>query len=92
MYFGRRYYDPVMGRWTTPDPADYSDGPNLYTYLQNNPLIYIDGYGLLSMPSWQDDKDAGVHLFQGVENTLQLIGADANYEEQNIPPFKGSAQ
>ncbi|MBN9378006.1 MAG: hypothetical protein BGO14_00790 [Chlamydiales bacterium 38-26] len=49
VYFGRRYYDPVMGRWTTPDPADYSDGPNLYTYLQNNPLIYIDGYGLDGM-------------------------------------------
>ena len=74
VYFGRRYYDPVMGRWTTPDPADYSDGPNLYTYLQNNPLIYIDGYGLFSLPSWQDAKDVGYGLRQGAERLGQGIG------------------
>ena len=44
------------------------------------------------MPSWQDAKDAGVQLLQGVENTIQLIGADANYEDQNIPLFKASVQ
>jgi RHS repeat-associated protein len=35
VYFGRRYYDPVIGRWTTPDPAGYADGPNLYAYVHN---------------------------------------------------------
>ncbi len=45
IYFGRRYYDPEIGRWVTPDPAGYADGPNLYAYVHNKPLIYIDPDG-----------------------------------------------
>jgi RHS repeat-associated protein len=44
-YFGRRYYDSETGRWITPDPAGYADGPNLYAYVHNKPLIYIDPDG-----------------------------------------------
>ncbi|WP_079978072.1 RHS repeat-associated core domain-containing protein [Criblamydia sequanensis] len=25
-YFGRRYYQPDIGRWITPDPAGFADG------------------------------------------------------------------
>lgn len=45
IYFGRRYYDPEIGRWTTPDPVGYADGPNLYAYVHNHPLAYIDPDG-----------------------------------------------
>jgi RHS repeat-associated protein len=31
IYFGRRYYDPLIERWTTPDPLSFADGPNLYS-------------------------------------------------------------
>jgi RHS repeat-associated protein len=48
IYFGRRYYDPAIGRWTTPDPAGYADGPNLYAYVHNHPLAYIDPDGQLA--------------------------------------------
>ena len=40
VYFGARYYDPEVGRFTTPDPAQH--GLNWYAYCNNNPLIYID--------------------------------------------------
>ncbi|MCL6613395.1 MAG: RHS repeat-associated core domain-containing protein [Firmicutes bacterium] len=43
VYFGARYYDPEVGRWTTVDPA--GDGMNWYAYCNNNPLIYIDTTG-----------------------------------------------
>ena len=46
IYFGRRHYDPEIGKWLTPDPIGYADGPNLYAYLHNNPLNAIDLYGL----------------------------------------------
>ncbi len=46
VYFGRRYYDPATGRWTTPDPIGFADGPNLYAYVKNNPLTHFDAYGL----------------------------------------------
>ena len=47
IYFGQRYYDPEIGRWTTPDPAGFIDGPNLYAYLHHNPLMSFDAFGLL---------------------------------------------
>ena len=44
--FGRRYYLPDLGRWMTPDPAGFTDGMNLYAYVQNDPLTSFDEYGL----------------------------------------------
>lgn len=46
VYFGRRFYDPETGRWLSPDPKGFDEGPNLYQFVQNNPLIYFDFYGL----------------------------------------------
>lgn len=48
IYFGYRYYDAEVGRWISPDPAGFIDGPNLYAYAHNNPLTYIDYFGLNS--------------------------------------------
>ena len=41
-HFINREYDPSTGRWLTPDPLGFTDGPNLYAYVHNNPLIYVD--------------------------------------------------
>jgi RHS repeat-associated protein len=38
LYFGKRYYSPELGRWITPDPLGFTDGPNLYAYVHNSPL------------------------------------------------------
>lgn len=48
LFFGARYYDPQIGRWISPDPLGTLDGPNPYAYLHNNPLNYVDRFGLLS--------------------------------------------
>lgn len=45
IYFGMRYYAPTLGRWTSPDPAGFIDGENLYRYLKNNPFKYVDPDG-----------------------------------------------
>ena len=45
IYFGKRYYDPGMGRWLTQDPAGFVDSMNLYQYVFNNPLRYADPNG-----------------------------------------------
>ncbi len=44
--FGRRYYDPTLGKWLTPDPLGLNAGPNLYAYLLNSPMTRFDEYGL----------------------------------------------
>ncbi|MEI8366366.1 MAG: RHS repeat-associated core domain-containing protein, partial [Parachlamydiaceae bacterium] len=51
--FAKRAYDPQLGIWLTPDPAGFADGPNLYAYVNNNPLIYVDPYGL-----WKEECEA----------------------------------
>ena len=50
IYFGRRYYDPEIGRWITPDPEGFTQGLNLYSYLLNDPLLKVDLYGLIVAP------------------------------------------
>jgi RHS repeat-associated protein len=43
-YFGKRYYDADIGRWTSVDPAkEFSD---LYSYTGGNPILLIDKQGL----------------------------------------------
>ncbi len=59
VYFGRRYLDPDIGRWTTPDPAGFADGPNLYAYLHHNPLTAYDAYGLLG-EAFTEGKEAAL--------------------------------
>ena len=52
-YFGARYYGSSMGRFMSPDPSGlmYADPTNpqslnLYSYVLNNPLKYLDPNGL----------------------------------------------
>jgi uncharacterized protein RhaS with RHS repeats len=45
---GQRYYDPKTGRWSSSDPAGNIDRPNLYTFARNNPMTYVDYFGLSS--------------------------------------------
>ncbi len=49
MYYGARYYDPLMRQFTQPDTIiqDVYDPQNLnrYSYVRNNPYKYIDPSG-----------------------------------------------
>ena len=53
IHFGRRDYDPSLGRWMTPDPVGLLDGPNLYAYVHNNPLTHFDPDGRLDWDAYQ---------------------------------------
>lgn len=58
IFFGRRYYEPETGRWITPDPLGFADGPNLYAYLHHNPLCSYDAYGCFDNDLNANDAEA----------------------------------
>lgn len=42
----RAGYDPTIGRWLSRDPIGEEGGVNLYRYVSNNPVKFIDPFGL----------------------------------------------
>lgn len=51
-YFGARYYDSELGRWLTVDPlATKYPAWSPYNYSLNNPLRYIDLFGMDAAPA-----------------------------------------
>ncbi|HXC68964.1 MAG TPA: SpvB/TcaC N-terminal domain-containing protein [Pyrinomonadaceae bacterium] len=57
-YHGARYYAPWLGRWTSCDPLTLVDGPNLYQYSRNRPLVLIDPNGTEGGDPSKDKKKA----------------------------------
>ena len=49
MYYGARYYDPLLGRFLAEDPWEGDLGNpqtlNKYAYVLNNPIKYVDETG-----------------------------------------------
>jgi RHS repeat-associated protein len=47
--FGYRFYDPATQRWLNRDPIGEEGGVNLYGYVENDPINFIDPLGLSSI-------------------------------------------
>jgi len=48
-----RWYDPGVGRWLSEDPIGFeARDPNLYRYVGNTPLHFMDAYGLREREPW----------------------------------------
>jgi RHS repeat-associated protein len=46
--YGYRYYDPLTGRWPSPDPIEEDGGLNLYGFVENNG---VNGWDILGQES-----------------------------------------
>ena len=81
-----RFYDPYIGRFTTPDPIGLAGGINLYQYAKN-PVGYIDPLGLtpVDAPGYNvyglydldiNGKPVGDPYYVGITNDLDRRTAE----------------
>ena len=54
IYYGYRYYDPQTGRWPSRDPIGEKGRINLYGFVGNNSLNYVDHLGLIPVDGWEE--------------------------------------
>ncbi len=82
-YYRNRMYSAELGRFLQRDPAGYVDGMNLYAYVENNPLMHRDPFGLWSWDfdfdfdfDWDFDFDGlAKSFFGGLGKGIEVIGA-----------------
>jgi uncharacterized protein RhaS with RHS repeats len=82
-FYGYRDYSPALARFTTVDPI--RDGTNWFAYVNNDPVNYIDLWGLadiviFSLPVTPFDK----HLFIGVRTEDGTVKTKSLYPESQI--------
>lgn len=77
-YYGRRYYAPWLQRWISADPAGAVDGWNLYAMVGNNPVSFVDEFGLNGD---LNDKIAN--------RTMSMLSASS---KNPLPPRKGKPE
>ncbi|WP_156810144.1 RHS repeat-associated core domain-containing protein [Nitritalea halalkaliphila] len=90
--FGARYFDPVIGRWTSVDPlADVAPGWSPYRAFYCNPIRYTDPTGMLesthtdedgNVVAVYDDGNNGVYRHSG-KGTKAEKSVKSNYNKNN---------
>ena len=81
-----RYYDSRIGRFLQRDPVGYSAGLNLYSYVGNNPLTFVDPLGLeKTQRFWNalDDFFFGLSNFSAGTSDWLSFGA-TNYIRERL--------
>lgn len=82
VYFGFRYYDPLLGRWITADPRGYTAGPNLYAYVMNNPIAHMDQYGHIAESVGTQSREFGKKVIRFGKKRIVAWGLKLFYVER----------
>jgi len=99
-----RVYDPILGRFLSPDPFVqsplFSQNFNRYTYALNNPLIYTDPDGeyffffLIPNISWSPKGGFSIGLTAGVGIPgvfSAQVGVGYNFKNNDFNAFVGAS-
>ena len=73
-YLRARSYQPTIGRFLTEDPAH--DGMNWYVYAANNPVMFIDPWGMaiVQLREWFDYQYNSAQQTYGASNISGSLG------------------
>jgi RHS repeat-associated protein len=92
--FGARDYDPSIGRWLNKDPIRFEGGWNLYAYVGNDPINFIDPDGLKAVGA---DRLAKALLnslretasgHKDIKQVLDMIESSNNAVVKTVPDHK----
>ena len=91
-YYRARFYKPDIGRFLQTDPLGYVNGMNLYTYVGNNPLNWIDPWGLLGFGiGISGSGGTGVGGTVGAQFVFDLDGNSGVFVHAGGGAFVGSS-
>nr|NGX42142.1 putative deoxyribonuclease RhsC [Chlamydiota bacterium] len=93
VFFGKRYYNPTIGRWITKDPLGTPEGVNRYTFVQNSPMQRIDLYGLFSFNEFKDTLwDWFSSFYSFMDRTINTIKNQLSIGDLIRPTINQAAQ
>ena len=84
-YFGARYYDSNLGRFTSVDPVKENEP---YSYVRNNPMNMIDPSGMDEM-SWVDE-DVFNSVDENYGSIISEVGSQLSLTDGQIAGIFGS--
>jgi RHS repeat-associated protein len=70
IFMRARYYLPQLGRFLNKDPLGWGGGPNVYQYVEGNPLAAIDPQGTIPAPVVGALIGAGVDLLWQIGSNI----------------------
>jgi len=96
-----RAYDADLGRWISRDPIREEGGLNLYCYVRNNPLNWVDPFGLAAI--YTDQTNGRTYFNPNPESPGPIVswdsrssvkpnslpGAAGPYDSANVYPTRG---
>jgi RHS repeat-associated protein len=113
VYYLYRFYDPNLQRWPNRDPIgeagfesirqpvinQYSDGPNAYTFVLNDPVNEEDYLGLATsggpyhppngVSPGCDPSDSCARLRAKMTLLMRMLGSHIGWDRNNPPPRGG---